>query len=180
MIDHTTYPARVRKMLAGTTPGEWESSPYTTGRVMRRRKDHECLTVGAQIVATAESGPDAALIAETPTLATAYLDAADQLARLRAIPRGCLDYLGGYGGRDLDIYHHGVATVIAAMDHAVTAPDFQTRVVEALGSERANDRRRVALSGAVSVIRSIADGASGAAAAREFLDWMDAAQEPTP
>jgi hypothetical protein len=155
MIDHATYPDRVRALvLESLDPIARLSSPHHD-----RLRD------------------------EAPTLARAYLDAADQLARIRAVPRGCLDYLGGYGGRDLDIYHHGVATVIAAMDHAATSEDFQARVVEALGSERENDRNRAAIVGAVSVLRSIAEGASGAAAAREFLDWMesaDAAKEPTP
>jgi hypothetical protein len=36
-----------------------------------------------------------------------------------AIAKGCLDYLGGYhDAEELDIYHHGVQTVINALEGA--------------------------------------------------------------
>jgi len=84
--------------------------------------------------------------------ATSYhglMDAAvDEIVRLRttvdevrreererciAIARGCTDYLGGYHGRDLDIYHHGMDTVLRVL--SAPRDDMQARVVEALGRE---------------------------------------------
>ena len=166
MIDHTTYPARVRKMLAGTTPGEWESSPYTTGRVMRRRKDHECLTVGAQIVATAESDADAALIAETPTLAAAYLDAVakiDRLFRLLAVEQGYEAPFAPDGWtHDVDLTDDG-----AVREYVWTGPTAYV-----CGSP--NDGWRV------TDMRTGRIGAEVYEHALEAMEAADAAQEPIP
>lgn len=56
-----------------------------------------------------------------------------------AIARGCLnDYLGGYDGRDLEIYRHGMATVLRAL----LAPyDHRTRALVAApaASERPSE-----------------------------------------
>lgn len=122
----------------------------------------------------------ARLLAAAPNLAHTVRHLHAEVARLRAIPRGCLDYRGGHSGRDLDIYHYGIGTVIAAMDHATTAPDFQSRVVEAIGHERRNAQARAALAGAVETLRSIARGEAGARAALEFLAWVDAAAGGAP
>lgn len=51
------------------------------------------------------------------------------------VARGCHDYGGGY--RDLvqsDAFHHGVQTVINALEHAVKEPDcLQVRMLESIG-----------------------------------------------
>jgi len=46
---------------------------------------------------------------------------------------GCLDYLGGYRGADLTVYHHGIQTVINALSGDQST--YQLRVVAAMGRE---------------------------------------------
>ncbi len=50
------------------------------------------------------------------------------------IARGCLDYLGGYSGHDLRVYHHGVCTVVAAVG-AGLAGDAQTDALASIGAD---------------------------------------------
>jgi hypothetical protein len=56
----------------------------------------------------------------------------DEATRTRLIQRakGCLDYLGGYTGADLAVFHHGIETVIRALE---ATPDTQTAALEAMG-----------------------------------------------
>lgn len=78
--------------------------------------------------------------AEIVTLRTERDEARERAActteRLRARARGCLDYLGGYTSseRDLEIFHHGIQTVINALQG--DDDDTQTRALERMGRER--------------------------------------------
>lgn len=54
---------------------------------------------------------------------------------LLAIARGCHDYGGGYREpREIEIYHHGIQTVVRALEAAAEDPDrLQVRVLESIG-----------------------------------------------
>ena len=56
-----------------------------------------------------------------------------EIARLHAVARGCTDYLGGYHGAELEIYRHGLDTVVRAMASHPTST--QTRVLAGIGQE---------------------------------------------
>lgn len=53
------------------------------------------------------------------------------------IARGCFDYGGGYRSNngELDIYHHGIWTVINALEHAKMTGlgDLQIRMLHSIG-----------------------------------------------
>lgn len=56
--------------------------------------------------------------------------------RLLNVARGCFDYGGGYRADDdkLHIFHHGIQTVINALDGAAKEPEsMQVRVLETIG-----------------------------------------------
>jgi len=64
-------------------------------------------------------------------------EARSEGTRLLAVTRGCHAYNGGYSGRDGEVYHHGIATVIQAL----TAPrDSQTRALESIGCTHSHDQ----------------------------------------
>lgn len=48
------------------------------------------------------------------------------------VVKGCTDYGGGYIGAEYAAFQAGVGTVIAAVDHAVSDPDSQTRALIAV------------------------------------------------
>lgn len=80
-------------------------------------------------------------VPKTVAAITALLDAKDaRIKRLLNIARGCHDYGGGYSEqRDVDIYHHGIQTVINALE-AADNDSLQTRVLERIGqSTRAQE-----------------------------------------
>lgn len=56
--------------------------------------------------------------------------------RLLNVARGCHDYGGGYReSREREIFHHGIQTVIKALEAAEAGPDrFQVRVLESIGA----------------------------------------------
>jgi hypothetical protein len=60
-----------------------------------------------------------------------------EVQRLLNIARGCKDYGGGYrhDKEKFEIYHHGVQTVINALESAVKKDDPQLRVLENVGKE---------------------------------------------
>jgi hypothetical protein len=60
-------------------------------------------------------------------------------ARLVNIARGCHDYGGGYAmERDAEVYHHGIQTVINALEAAVGGDcSLQTKVLESIGIDAA-------------------------------------------
>jgi len=51
------------------------------------------------------------------------------------IAKGCLDYCGGHGGKELEIYHHGIQTVINALKGAEKSglSDLQSKVLHRKG-----------------------------------------------
>ena len=51
------------------------------------------------------------------------------------IARGCFDYGGGYRSNngELDIYHHGIWTVINALERAKITGDRQIRMLHSIG-----------------------------------------------
>ncbi len=53
------------------------------------------------------------------------------------IARGCHDYGGGYrDSLESEIFHHGIQTVINALEAAMKDPDrLQVRVLEGIGSQ---------------------------------------------
>jgi hypothetical protein len=60
-----------------------------------------------------------------------------EVTRLLNIARGCHDYNGGYNSQlvESQIYHHGIQTVINALEAAVRKADLQTDVLESIGAE---------------------------------------------
>lgn len=62
-----------------------------------------------------------------------YQDALD-------IARGCRSYNGGHGGEALRAYHHGIETVIAALE--AEPNDTQVQALRIFGREEA-DRARI-------------------------------------
>jgi hypothetical protein len=56
------------------------------------------------------------------------------------IAKGCFDYSGGYRSSDgeLEIYHHGIQTVINALEGAKLSglKDLQSQVLHSIGSEQ--------------------------------------------
>lgn len=76
------------------------------------------------------------LVPKTVAALTALLDAKDaRHERLLNIARGCHDYGGGYSeSREVEIYHHGIQTVINALE-ASGDDSLQTRILEAIGKE---------------------------------------------
>lgn len=63
-------------------------------------------------------------------------EAEHELDRALRLARGCFDYLGGYSGDALEIYHHGIQTVVNVLTAAReqgSNPDFQICVVERMG-----------------------------------------------
>ncbi len=91
-IDHATYPTRVRGMLADTEPRPPLSPggvhPYTDdgcaacGMPSQAGCEHDC---PADAEGYRYRGARTILCMEVKDIATAYLDAADQLARVRRI-----------------------------------------------------------------------------------------------
>jgi hypothetical protein len=74
----------------------------------------------------------AALRAEVERLRAEVAQAASvERQRCIAIARGCVDYMGGHSGRNLEVYHHGIETVANVL--AADQSSFQVRVVEAIG-----------------------------------------------
>ena len=66
----------------------------------------------------------------------AELEAAN--TRLLNIARGCHDYGGGYKDkREADVYHHGIQTVINALEAAAKGDSFQLRALESVGMDAA-------------------------------------------
>ena len=67
---------------------------------------------------------------------TALLDSKDaERERLLNIARGCHDYGGGY--HDVvhaGIYHHGIQTVVNALEAATKGDSLQTRILESIGA----------------------------------------------
>ena len=61
----------------------------------------------------------------------AWTDVGVERQRCIAIARGCYDYSGGHRGRELEVYHHGIETVL----NVLSAPtgDTQAAAVEAVG-----------------------------------------------
>lgn len=62
----------------------------------------------------------------------------DQTPRLLAVAKGCLDYGGGYrGGPELDIFHHGIETVIRSLEAAAKRDpnDTQVNALERIGRQ---------------------------------------------
>ncbi len=59
-----------------------------------------------------------------------------QAERLLNVARGCFDYCGGYMASDLGIYHHGIQTVINALEAAAKndPSDMQVNVLERIGA----------------------------------------------
>lgn len=60
----------------------------------------------------------------------------DGLAIALRIAKGCLDYGGGYRSSpvELDAFHHGIRTVIRAMEAKIATPqDSQVRALEIIG-----------------------------------------------
>lgn len=59
------------------------------------------------------------------------------------IARGCFDYSGGYRSNDgeLAIYHHGIQTVINALNGAKSSglSDLQSKVLHTIGSDEHNE-----------------------------------------
>lgn len=52
------------------------------------------------------------------------------------IAKGCLDYGGGYrrSDRDLGIFHHGIQTVINALEGHLEQPNTQTNALMRIGA----------------------------------------------
>lgn len=62
--------------------------------------------------------------------------------RLLNIARGCHDYGGGYGDpREVEIYHHGIQTVINALESAASENTLQVRMLESIGRATPNGGR---------------------------------------
>lgn len=57
-------------------------------------------------------------------------------ARLLNVARGCHDYGGGYRlTAEVEVYHHGIQTVIQALEHAVRDPGaMQVCMLESMGA----------------------------------------------
>ena len=66
---------------------------------------------------------------------------AEEQARLLNVAKGCHDYGGGYWEKlEAEIYHHGIQTVINALEAAVKHPNStQVRVLENMGRKAASD-----------------------------------------
>lgn len=69
-----------------------------------------------------------------------------RVQKLLNVARGCFDYGGGYRADDakLAIFHHGIQTVINALEGAMKEPaSLQVRVLEGIGANAAapDDRR---------------------------------------
>jgi len=54
------------------------------------------------------------------------------------LAKGCFDYMGGYRGDDLDIYHHGIQTVVNVLEaaHKKGISDLQLKVLHSIGSKQ--------------------------------------------
>lgn len=79
---------------------------------------------------------EARLIREIVRLRRSY-------ARLLSVARGCHDYGGGYGHepRHAEIYHHGIQTVINALEAAEREPEsLQVKVLERAGRSSVEPR----------------------------------------
>jgi len=79
---------------------------------------------------------EARLIREIVRLRRSY-------ARLLSVARGCHDYGGGYGHepRHAEIYHHGIQTVINALEAAEREPEsLQVKVLERVGRSSVEPR----------------------------------------
>lgn len=53
------------------------------------------------------------------------------------IAKGCFDYAGGHRDKELEIYHHGIQTVINALEgfKKSNGNDFQSKVLWSIGNE---------------------------------------------
>jgi hypothetical protein len=83
----------------------------------------------------AERDPDGAFSLECPVCRGSGAEP-HELDRAIAIAWGCLDYGGGYRGDEgkLDAFHHGISTVIRALEAARDNPDTQVWALERIGS----------------------------------------------
>lgn len=56
------------------------------------------------------------------------------------IARGCFDYSGGHRGSELETYHHGIQTVLNALEAAAKAGlnDTQVTALWRMGSQKPN------------------------------------------
>lgn len=70
-------------------------------------------------------------------LATVAADGLSYDDALR-IAKGCFDYGGGHRGAELEIFHHGIQTVVNALEGAKRSrlSDLQSQVLHSIGSEQ--------------------------------------------
>ena len=100
--------------------------------------DHEAVLVDRNALMGRHEALTATLLqkdAEIERLKAQLAQAREDSKRLLNVARGCHDYGGGYREeKEIEIFHHGIQTVINSLEAAVNQPDsLQIEVLESIG-----------------------------------------------